>query len=170
MDEHGLTRAGWIFAWSRGKQQLGVAEVRKRRDRATGKTHTRRTIRLSVYLVALNSEAEVRDTILHEIAHALAGVENGHNEKWKAVCRRIGAEPERLAGDDVVTVRPRYTMVCGTCNRTLMHRHRRIRPDHLRAYHCTYCGPTSRGTLWLHDAATMGGASIQPQRGAESKI
>ena len=41
------------------------------------------------------------DTVRHEYAHAaaaiLTGKRHGHDEAWKAVCRRIGCPPERLA-------------------------------------------------------------------------
>lgn len=41
----------------------------------------------------------VENTVLHEIAHALAyertGESQGHNAYWKAVCVEIGARPER---------------------------------------------------------------------------
>jgi len=48
------------------------------------------TIRIQ-YLFALNSPIEeIRNTILHEIAHAVAGVENGHNCYWQAVATDMG--------------------------------------------------------------------------------
>jgi len=41
------------------------------------------------------------DTARHEYAHAaaaiLTGKRHGHDEAWKAVCRKIGCPPERLA-------------------------------------------------------------------------
>jgi hypothetical protein len=40
---------------------------------------------------------EIRDTLLHEIAHAIAGHKAGHGAEWKAVCRRIGAKPNPKA-------------------------------------------------------------------------
>ena len=39
------------------------------------------------------SEEQIRDTVLHEIAHAIAGHEAGHGPLWKATARRIGATP-----------------------------------------------------------------------------
>lgn len=33
---------------------------------------------------------EVKDTILHEIAHALAGNENNHNAYWKSIAEDLG--------------------------------------------------------------------------------
>ncbi len=177
MKRHGLTRCGWRFAWTTGKRQLGAAMIRKTKDRRTGRTSTTKTIRLSRHLVALNDDAEVRDTILHEIAHALAGLENGHNAKWKAVCRKIGANPQRLAGEHVVmpqTRPPRYHIVCGTCRQSLGPRHRRMDPKRLAAAYCRHCGPRSKGTLKLAhrpdkpaDAqpTTAGGASAGYPKG-----
>lgn len=54
-------------------------------------------IRLSRHWMAHIPESEVRDVILHEIAHAIAGHSAGHGWQWKAVCRRIGANPNRIA-------------------------------------------------------------------------
>jgi len=169
MKQHGLTRQGWRFAWSRGKRQLGAAVIRKSNDPRTGRNTTIKTIRLSHHLVQLNDEAEVRDTILHEIAHALAGLDNGHNAEWKAMCRRIGAKPQRLAGEHVV-VPPRrpapYHIVCGSCGQSLTPRHRKIHPKRLAAAYCRSCGPDSRGTLRLEprpirDEATPATSSTQ---------
>lgn len=47
------------------------------------------------------SWAEIKDTMLHEIAHALAylryGVKGcGHGKLWKKTCVEIGAEPKRV--------------------------------------------------------------------------
>lgn len=65
-----------------------------------------REISLSGPLTILNTDDEVRDTILHEIAHALAWElhkENcGHDERWKAICGHIGARPDRTYDEDVV--------------------------------------------------------------------
>ena len=40
------------------------------------------------------------DTILHEIAHAIAGVEAGHGPAWKAVAQRLGATPRARAEEN----------------------------------------------------------------------
>ena len=37
--------------------------------------------------------AEIRDTVLHEIAHALVGPEARHGPEWKAIAKRLGATP-----------------------------------------------------------------------------
>ena len=79
MDEHGLDT--WTFAFLEAERRLGDCNFQDRVIRV-GRAH------------ALDaSEAEIRDTILHEIAHALAGPEARHGAAWKAIARRIGATP-----------------------------------------------------------------------------
>ena len=79
MDEHGLGE--WTLAFLEAERRLGDCNFQERVIRI-GRTH------------ALDaSEAEIRDTILHEIAHALAGPEARHGARWKAVATRIGATP-----------------------------------------------------------------------------
>lgn len=69
-------------------------------------------------MTQLNGEQEVRDTILHEIAHALAP-RAGHGPKWRAICRQIGAEPKRCYDEKAVVVPPQmpapYRMGCLHC-------------------------------------------------------
>lgn len=149
MERHGLLEAGWRFRWSRGKRQQGLCEIKRRRHPVTGEEIEIKTIKLSAYLVALNSDEEVRDTILHEIAHALAGIENGHNEKWKAICRRIGAKPERTAGEEVKVAAAPYAIVCGCCRETVAQRHRRMRRERLERLYCRQCGTQSLGKLQM---------------------
>ena len=49
------------------------------------------------------------DTARHEYAHAavalLTGKRHGHDEAWKAVCRKIGCPPERRVCRDVPRLR-----------------------------------------------------------------
>ena len=79
MDEHGLDT--WTFAFLEAERRLGDCHFQDRVIRV-GRAH------------ALDAgEAEIRDTILHEIAHALAGPEARHGARWKAIARRIGATP-----------------------------------------------------------------------------
>lgn len=52
-----------------------------------------RLIRISRNLALDGRKALIRETVLHEIAHALAGREAGHGPLWREVARRIGATP-----------------------------------------------------------------------------
>lgn len=98
MDEHGLQR--WGFAFDRAKRRAGACHH-----------HTRR-ITLSAALTALHDEAQVRDTILHEIAHALVGPQHGHDEVWRRTAIQIGSSGERTFDTDGVTVPGRWQGRC----------------------------------------------------------
>jgi predicted SprT family Zn-dependent metalloprotease len=130
LDAFGLT--DWTFGFNRRKRSLGVC------------LYARRRIELSVHLVSRNGVAEVRDTLLHEIAHALVGPGHGHDAVWKARCVEIGARPERLA-HEVDMPRGRWQAHCRTCG-VLHHRHRRPRP--LRGWFCRSCGPERGRLTW----------------------
>ena len=79
MDEHGLT--GWTLAFVEAKRRLGDCHFR----------HC--VIRISRTHALGGSKEQIRDTVLHEIAHAIAGREAGHGPLWKITARRIGATP-----------------------------------------------------------------------------
>jgi len=81
MNQHGLTEWGLIF--DNAKTRAGVCRAASEQ------------IGLSRPLTLLHSEAEVRDTILHEIAHALVGAEHHHDEVWEAKAKEIGCSGER---------------------------------------------------------------------------
>ena len=76
---------GWSFRWNTRKTALGICAFGDR------------TIQLSRTWTEACDEAMVRDTILHEIAHVLAGPMENHGSVWKSFCRAIGANPQRLA-------------------------------------------------------------------------
>jgi predicted SprT family Zn-dependent metalloprotease len=89
-----LPTQGYRFAFDRAKRRLGCCHYDKR------------LITLSRPLTLLNDEAQMRDTILHEIAHALTP-HAGHGPMWQAAGRRIGARPQRAASHDEVEM-PEY--------------------------------------------------------------
>jgi predicted SprT family Zn-dependent metalloprotease len=121
MAQHGLTKtmeplrigmgaiahapvSPWRFEFDNARRRFGCCFYRHR------------LITLSKHLVALNDEAQVRDTILHEIAHAIAGPKAGHGPLWKAQAAAIGARPERCYSDEnVITVTAKYQATCPTC-------------------------------------------------------
>ncbi len=90
MEKHGLIEKGWTFKFDRAKVRFGQC------------SHTIKRITLSEALTELNSLEQVTDTILHEVAHALVGSRNGHNYKWRMECVRIGANPDRCYGNEVI--------------------------------------------------------------------
>jgi predicted SprT family Zn-dependent metalloprotease len=105
MHRHGLHN--WTFAFDRSRRRFGACIVKRRR------------LQLSAYLTHLNTLDEVRDTILHEIAHALEP-DDGHGARWKARCVAIGARPVRCYTEDQVVSPPRreapYQIGCKSCD------------------------------------------------------
>jgi predicted SprT family Zn-dependent metalloprotease len=102
MREFGLTVNGWMFYWSNSKRKFGTCSENKRR------------IRLSRPMTLLNPEADVDDTIRHEIAHALAGHDAGHGPTWKHYCKITGARPERCC-EDVIAPKGSWEAHCPGC-------------------------------------------------------
>lgn len=78
--------------------------------------YSRRKITLSRALVSINDEANVRDTILHEIAHALCPFNAGHSSIWKQMARYVGAKPEACySAKDVATITYKWRWICQDC-------------------------------------------------------
>lgn len=126
---HGL--ADWSFAWNRRKRSLGLCRYAEKR------------IELSLHFVAANPLEPVRETILHEIAHALAGEDAGHGPAWKAICRRIGCKPERCDNGSAIMPSGHWAAQCPSCGKRYS-RHRR--PQKHARYWCRACGP-ARGPV-----------------------
>jgi predicted SprT family Zn-dependent metalloprotease len=82
-------------------------------------------ISISQHLARLNDESTVRNTILHEIAHALMGHEAGHGPKWRAKAREIGRDGERCYASTVSKPEPPLVYACPECGLTIR-RHRRF--------------------------------------------
>ena len=126
MNDWGLGH--WVFQWDRAKRRAGRC------------SYSRRIISLSWYYVQNNPEEDVRNTILHEIAHALAGSTVGHGPLWKLWAHRVGAKPERCYGEHVVMPKGQYQAECPSCQQTF-HRHRRPRRGSM--FYCLKCGPVN---------------------------
>jgi len=104
MAEHGLT--DWTFSWTHRRKQCGSCR------------HSVKEISLSKPVTAVNSEAHVLDTILHEIAHALVGPNEDHGRKWQLQAIAIGARPIACAGPNKGTVYPdgKWVGKCASCD------------------------------------------------------
>lgn len=128
MREHGL--AGWRLTWDRARTRAGHCR------------HDRHEISLSTPLTRLNGEDEVRETVLHEIAHALVGPAHGHDETWRETARRIGCTGS-------VTLRTERQVPAawvGTC--PIGHEHSRHRRP-ARPMACAVCSPVFDPTTLL---------------------
>lgn len=92
MAENLLRPHEWTLVWDNSVNRFGQCQQPRRR------------ISLSRKLTQAGSEAQVRDTVLHEIAHANVGVVEGHNATWKREAIRLGANPS-AASDDTSNLR-----------------------------------------------------------------
>ena len=83
LDRHGLE--DWNLRFNGARGRLGECRF------------GRKLILLSRIHAAGGSDEQTTDTILHEIAHALAGPEAGHGPEWKAIAGKLGATPASCA-------------------------------------------------------------------------
>lgn len=70
----------WIFKWNRRQTSFGYCDIKNK------------IISLSKPLTLLVDEDHIRDTILHEICHAIEP-NDSHGPKWKKLARKLGADP-----------------------------------------------------------------------------
>lgn len=148
MKEHGIWDNDWRFKWSNGKNRFGYAQIKTVRSHWLEPGKQIKTISLSKTLTSMNDEEVVRDVILHEIAHALAGLRNGHNHVWKAACIKIGAKPERLINAGEANFpKEKWELLCTCCDRVLRRTHRRMNKHRLMVRYCKRCGVDSQGKL-----------------------
>lgn len=131
MTQHGV---GYLaFAFDGGKRRMGATFFLN-----IGGSKLPTKITLSRHYAALLSEQEVRDIILHEIAHALAGHAAGHGPVWRNAARKIGAKAERCG---VASASPEHSVLgtCPVCDKVVSRQHRLP----LRVYFHSKCGKHS---------------------------
>jgi len=112
----------WTFRLSDAKRLLGVCKYRAKR------------IEISRYYATHSTRESVIDTLLHEIAHALAGHAAAHGPAWKAIAIRLGATPRACESASNVVLQPGdWQATCPSCQKTF---HRYKRPKTLNGYRC----------------------------------
>ena len=96
MARHALRH--WSFQFDHGTRRAGSC------------LYETQVISLSYEYAKHDSEQGIRDTILHEIAHALVGKGHHHDALWRAKAIEIGCSGKRL--HDVQFTPPRYIVRC----------------------------------------------------------
>ena len=113
MNENGLThQAGWEFTFDNARRRFGQCSMQF----FFGGLKWGR-ISLSRPLTEVNEEERVRNTILHEIAHAKANLKAGrnvgHSAAWKREAVALGIKPERCYSEaSTNTVPLKWKAVC----------------------------------------------------------
>ena len=80
-----LLMRGWTFGFELTGGRAGVCR------------YVEREINLSVSFCLKATREEISDTVLHEIAHGLAGSAARHGRIWQDVARQIGCSAERCS-------------------------------------------------------------------------
>ena len=114
---------GWSFEFDHAKTRAGKCDF------------TNRRITVSRYLAARHDDAAVEQTLLHEIAHALAGARAGHGPRWLRIAREIGYTGARTHDGEVATEFARWQGTCPNGHTALRFR----RPPAGRAMSCAKC-------------------------------
>ena len=111
MAKHGLAPLRWRFRWMDSDRVAGRCYTHLWNPKPA---YSNGVIELSRFVTTHHTEKEVRDTILHEIAHALNDPKNqAHGTEWREVARRVGATPR--ATYDMSTLPPGVKKWTGTC-------------------------------------------------------
>ena len=96
MDAHGLV--GWRIKLDHARRRAGQCD------------YTNKIISLSRLYVRHADIDHIRDTILHEIAHALVGPRHGHDAVWRQKAREIGCSAARC--HSLSFARAKWVMTC----------------------------------------------------------
>ncbi|MDN3310413.1 SprT-like domain-containing protein [Microbacterium oryzae] len=114
----------WTFAYDHAKRRAGQCD------------YSRKRISMSRYLTARYDDETNRQTLLHEVAHALAGRRAAHGATWLRTARELGYTGGRTHdGETAVELAPWI----GTCpSGHVVYRHRR--PS--RPSSCVTCART----------------------------
>lgn len=132
MREHGLV--DWSFRLDNARQRCGACHFYSQE------------ITLSKHFVVNNDTAEIRATLLHEIAHALCGPGIGHGQKWRETALRIGASGA-TTNNTASMPEPAWLLQCLGCESIVARRHRRVL-DLARA-RCRHCGIEDGTLRWI---------------------
>ncbi|MDJ1371304.1 SprT-like domain-containing protein [Gulosibacter molinativorax] len=112
----------WSFAFDNAKTRAGKCNFE------------RREISVSRYLAQKHSDEQVKQTLLHEIAHGMVGARAGHGPVWQACAAQIGYVGGRTHTAEVAD---EFAKWVGTCPNG--HEIYRFRRPGNRAVSCAKC-------------------------------
>jgi len=113
----------WTFGFDNAKRRAGLCD------------YTRKRITVSRYLAARYDDDQNHQTLLHEVAHALAGHAAGHGAAWKRVARRLGYVGGTTHHGETATELAPWVGVCPAGH--VAYRHRRP----AQQMSCVKCAP-----------------------------
>lgn len=125
MAAYGLNDQGWVFKWDNAARKFGQC------------IYSSKTITMSRMLASKRTPANIRNTVLHEIAHALVGPGHGHGPVWRAKAISIGCDGERCGTDQI---EPDYKWIA-KCPNNHIHKRYIRRPNRKVRRSCGKCSP-----------------------------
>ena len=123
LDEHGLIEKGWRFSFDRAKRRAGSCKFSKKE------------ITIAKAYAEHQEEMEIKNTILHEIAHALVGSQHGHSQIWRKKAKEIGCDASRC--HHIVFSKPKYVLTC--YNRCFEVSRYRVNQSFMQSKICSKC-------------------------------
>lgn len=118
---YGLT--DWSFEFDRARTRAGLCNFQLRR------------ISVSRHYSMVSSLDDVRQVLLHEIAHALVGKAQGHGRIWRAKASSIGYQHRKIDGRQIAQATAPWAGICPGG-----HQHFRYKRP-ARATSCLLCAP-----------------------------
>ncbi|WP_417563802.1 SprT-like domain-containing protein [Microbacterium sp.] len=115
--------SSWSFGFDNAKRRAGLCN------------YTTKRISVSRYLAARYDDDANHQTLLHEVAHALAGSAAGHGPAWKRVARQLGYVGGTTHDGETATELAPWVGVCPAGH--VAYRHRRP----TRQTSCVKCAP-----------------------------
>ena len=113
--EFGLKEQGWVIWFDNARRRLGQCR------------YSKKEIGISKGYAELNDEARIKNTILHEIAHALVGSKHGHDQVWRLKALEIGCDGNRVCNEILAMPPKPYTGACPNCGKSSQyHRRKRV--------------------------------------------
>ncbi len=101
----------WSFGFDNAKRRAGLCD------------YSRKRISVSRYLAARYDDDTNHQTLLHEVAHALAGPGAGHGPTWRRVARALGYVGGTTHDGETATELAPWVGVCPAGH--IAYRHRR---------------------------------------------
>jgi len=112
MNQHGVFEKDYHLELDRSKSRLGLCN------------HTKKKITISKNFVEQQDWDVIKNTVLHEIAHALVGPNHGHNHVWRQQAMAIGCNGMRCSNVKL-DVPAKYEAFCAGCDKVVGHYHRK---------------------------------------------